>query len=76
MLAIIVGLVFMVLGLLGLLAWWPDFVAVFKGFVPVMIMIGGLIAVVAGATSVMDSMESKNDDSSQPEDKPEDKKEN
>ncbi|OGS18944.1 MAG: hypothetical protein A2219_07950 [Elusimicrobia bacterium RIFOXYA2_FULL_50_26] len=72
MLAIIVGLVFMVLGLLGLLAWWPDFIAVFKGFVPIMIMIGGLIAVVAGATSVMDSMEPKDDSSSKPEEKKED----
>lgn len=59
MLSVILGLVFMILGLWGLLSWWADFVVVFKGSVPVLIFMGGLLAVIAGITSIRDSMQSK-----------------
>lgn len=54
MLAIVFGLVFMALGLWGLLSWWGDFLIILKGLFPVLFFFGGVIAVIAGATSIRD----------------------
>lgn len=59
MLAVITGLVFLVLGLWGIIEWWPNFVAFLMGCVPVMIAVGGFLAVVAGLTGIKDSLEAK-----------------
>jgi hypothetical protein len=59
MLAVIIGLVFMLLGLWGVIAWWGAFIVVLKGLVPAMIVCGGFLAVIAGVTSIRDSMESR-----------------
>ena len=59
MLAVIVGLIFVALGLWGIAAWWPYFVIVLKGSVPPMIIVGGLLAIIAGITSLRDSLETK-----------------
>ncbi len=59
MLAVITGLVFIVLGLWGILGWWSDFLSFLRGSVPFMLFVGGLLAVVAGVTSIRDSLESK-----------------
>lgn len=52
MLALLIGLVFVVCGLWGLFVWWCDFVAVARGLFPILFAVGGLIAVIAGATSM------------------------
>jgi fatty acid desaturase len=59
MLAVIFGLIFMVLGIWGLAAWWWDFVAILRGLIPPLIICGGLLAVIAGVTSMRDAAESK-----------------
>jgi hypothetical protein len=59
MLAVIVGLVFVALGLWGVIAWWTSFLVILKGLVPVMLACGGLLAVIAGVTSIRDSMEAQ-----------------
>jgi len=59
MLAVIVGLIFVILGIWGVIAWWPLFLIVIKGFIPVMIACGGLLSVIAGATSIRDIMEGR-----------------
>lgn len=59
MLAVIVGLIFMALGLWGVISWWPSFMIVLKGLVPIMIVCGGFLAVIAGVTSIRDSIESR-----------------
>ena len=60
MLAIVFGLIFMILGLWGLASWWTDFMMVLKGLIPVLFVFGGLLAVIAGVTSIRDSIEAKN----------------
>ena len=60
MLAVIVGLIFAVFGLWGVVIWWPDFITVVKGSIPFMLIIGGLIAVVAGITGIVEAVEEKN----------------
>lgn len=72
MLAVITGLAFLVLGLWGIIGWWPSFVVFLKGCVPVMIFVGGFLAIVAGVTSIKDSFDMKNE--SQPDEKKEESK--
>ena len=57
MLAVIVGLVFAVAGVWGVIRWLPDMLIVCKGLIPFMIFVGGCISVVAGITAIRDSME-------------------
>ncbi len=59
MVALIIGLIIAVLGVLGILRWTSDFVAVLRGSVPAMLVCGGLLAVIAGITSIKDSIEAK-----------------
>ncbi len=61
MLAVIVGLVFSISGIWGIVVWWPEMVMVFKGLVPFMIFVGGCISIVAGITSIRDSMDDARD---------------
>ena len=56
MLAIILGMIFVAIGVFGVVAWWSAFLIVLKGLVPVMLACGGLLAVIAGITSIRDSM--------------------
>lgn len=55
MLAIVVGLLFVSAGFWGIIKWWPFFFSVIKGLGPFMILVGGLLAVVAGFTGIRDS---------------------
>jgi len=57
MLSVIVGLVFSVAGIWGVVQWWPQLIVVFKGLVPFMLCIGGCISMVAGITAIRDNME-------------------
>jgi hypothetical protein len=59
MVALIVGIIIVVLGVAGIARWPGDFVHVLKGSVPAMLVCGGLLAVIAGITSIKDSMEAK-----------------
>ena len=74
MLAIVVGLVFIVLGLWGVVCWWTDFLMMMRGSMPVMIVFGGSLAVIAGITSIKDSLEAKNEVKKGMEDKEEEPK--
>jgi len=59
MVALIIGLIVVVLGVIGIVTWFPDFVLVLKGSVPAMLICGGLLAIIAGITSIKDSIEAK-----------------
>ncbi len=48
MLHVVIGLVFLVLGVFGIISWWPDFGQVLRGLVPFALLICGLIAVGSG----------------------------
>ena len=56
MMAVIVGLIFALLGLWGIIHWWGSFVEVLKGSVPVMFLCGGLLAIIAGITAIRDKI--------------------
>jgi len=59
MIALVIGIVFIVVGCLGLLQWGAEFKMVIQGSVPIMLVFGGLLALIAGWTSIKDTMEAK-----------------
>ena len=52
--SIIIGSCVAVLGLLGVIVWRSDFLAIIKGSIPVILVFGGVIAVIAGLTELKD----------------------
>lgn len=61
-LGVIIGSVIVLLGLKGLFCWRADFLTVLKGSVPVMLMLAGAIAVIAGLSEIRDEVSSKKED--------------
>jgi len=60
MLALIIGLIVaIVAAYIGLAYWLSDVVAVLKGSIPLMFFCGGILAVIAGITSIKDEIEAK-----------------
>jgi len=59
MLAVILGLVFVLAGAVGVYVWKGEFLFVLKGLVPFMLVIGGAISIVAGLTNIIESFEKK-----------------
>jgi len=63
MLALIVGIIVVVVGvmLIGgpIKCWWPYIWTVIRGLVPLCLIGGGLLAVIAGITTIKDSIEAK-----------------
>lgn len=57
---IVVGAAVAVLGIAGLLIWWCDFVTVLKGSIPLMLIFGGIIALIAGLSELKDEQAAKN----------------
>ena len=59
-LAILLGLIAMAAGVYLVVAlWWAHFVILVKGVVPIVLFFGGLIAFVAGISSLKDSSQSQ-----------------
>jgi putative Mn2+ efflux pump MntP len=58
-LAIIGGIVAMVIGVLLLIKWWVFFKALVLGAIPPVLIFGGLIALVAGVSSIKDAARTK-----------------
>lgn len=59
MLALVIGLVFVILGIVGLMQWFKEFIMILSGSVPAMLVCGGLLAIIAGITSIKDAAEAK-----------------
>jgi len=59
-LAILLGLVAMVVGVyLVVFVWWREFYELVFGFVPPVLFFGGLIAFIAGISSIKDAIRTK-----------------
>jgi len=46
------GIVALVIGIVGLIGWWADFVLVLKGVIPVFLVLGGALAIYLGIEEV------------------------
>ncbi len=60
------GIVALILGFVGLVAWWSEFYRVLKGVIPIILVLGGALAVYLGiedikTTSVSPLPEEKKD---------------
>jgi len=54
MVAIIGGLIMLLLGIFGLLQWWPMLVKALQATVPALLIVTGIIAIIAGVSSGKD----------------------
>lgn len=53
------GLVVILLGLIGLISWFPFFISALKATVPIVLILGGLIALVAGMSELKGASKAK-----------------
>jgi len=60
--SIIGGTVAVVLGVVGLLSWWWSFVELIKGVLPCILILGGLIALMAGISEIKDAIFTKKEE--------------
>jgi ABC-type multidrug transport system fused ATPase/permease subunit len=50
------GAVSVIVGLLGLIFWWSDFVIILKGGIPIIIVLSGILAVYIGLDEIQDKL--------------------
>jgi predicted Holliday junction resolvase-like endonuclease len=50
------GAVSAVLGLIGFFFWWADFMTILKGGVPILLFLGGILAVYIGVDEIQDKL--------------------
>ncbi len=62
MIALLVGIVFMILGVLGLVFWWSRFVIVLTGSLPPIFILSGLAALALGISQMRDKMAAKKEE--------------
>lgn len=55
------GVVAAVLGLVGLIAWWKQFLLILMGGIPVALLLGGALAIYVGYDELKDQMREKKD---------------
>ena len=48
------GLAAVVLGIIGIFAWWGDFILILKGAIPAMLILGGGLAAYLGFEEIKD----------------------
>ena len=60
--SVIIGAIVALLGLLGLKSWWGEFIMIIKGSIPIMLIFGGVIAVIAGLSELKDANAAKKEE--------------
>lgn len=51
---LISGIVSVVIGIIGFSLWWSDFIIALKGIIPILLILGGILAVYIGLDSLQD----------------------
>jgi hypothetical protein len=46
------GIVAVIIGIIGLFAWWADFLEVLKGIIPIILVLGGALAIYLGIEDI------------------------
>jgi cell division protein FtsB len=54
------GAIAAVLGIIGITKWYPDFLTVLAGVIPVMLLLGGALAIYLGVDELKDSWKCDN----------------
>ena len=55
------GAIAVAIGIIGVLVWWKSFFAILAGFIPVMLLIGGGLAIYLGFDELKDTLGEKDD---------------
>ena len=42
------GIVAMIIGVIGVIGWWSDFLRILKGMIPIILVLGGALAIYLG----------------------------
>jgi len=50
------GAVSVIIGLLGLILWWVDFLVILKGGIPIILILGGILAAYIGLDEIQDKL--------------------
>ncbi len=56
---IIGGGIAVILGLLGLILWWDLLIVILKGSIPILLLLGGIISLVAGISEMKEVSKTK-----------------
>lgn len=59
------GIVAIILGILGLIKWWLLFLKALAALVPFVLVVGGVLAVIVGISSVKEKMEEKREEAAE-----------
>ena len=60
--SIVGGGIAVILGLLGLIFWWVFFIAILKGGIPILLLLGGIISLVAGISEIKETSKAKKEE--------------
>ncbi|RKY42088.1 MAG: hypothetical protein DRP85_03945 [Candidatus Makaraimicrobium thalassicum] len=58
-LSLLIGAIVAVVGVILLIAWWYELLFVLRGIIPGVLILGGVIAVIAGFSEFKDVLKSK-----------------
>ena len=58
-LSLLIGAIVTIVGLILLVAWWYELIFVLRGIVPGLLILGGIIAVIAGFSELKDVVKGK-----------------
>ena len=61
------GIVALIIGFVGLIAWWADFLEVLKGIIPIILILGGALATYLGIEEVKTTSSVKKEESTKEE---------
>ena len=61
------GIVALIIGIVGLIGWWADFLLVLKGVIPILLVLGGALAVYLGVEEVRTASPAKEEPTPQVE---------
>jgi flagellar basal body-associated protein FliL len=61
------GIVALIIGVVGLIGWWADFVEVLKGIIPIILILGGALATYLGIEEVKTTSSAKKEESTKEE---------
>jgi len=53
------GIAALILGVVGLILWWPEFWQVLKGVIPILLILGGVLGIYLGIEDVKTSSSSQ-----------------
>ncbi len=66
MVALIGGLAALILGVIGLIGWWDEFLWLLKGVIPLVLLLGGALATYLGVEEMKDKRRAETEQAQEP----------